>query len=56
VVLTFSYDDTLTPKITSLSIQSACPILTTLIIIYGTSFSALSNTQVFLTQNGEQIY
>jgi hypothetical protein len=46
--LSFAYSDLLTPTVTSLSVTSASPILKTDLIIQGSLFGNLKDTQVFL--------
>lgn len=54
--ITFSYDPSLTPTISSLSRTSASPILKTTLTITGSGFGSQANTKVFLSQNGVHVY
>ena len=48
IITGFSYDDTLVPVVTGLSINSASPILKTNLVITGSMFSDMNKTKVFL--------
>ncbi len=52
VALSFNYDDSITPQISSLNIRSASPILKGEIIMSGNKFTTLTNTKVYLVQGG----